>query len=84
MSNPATTADKKTFDEWFRSRKVQKRLLIVSFMLIPMTLLLLFTYIPFGKMVQFSFYDMKYIGARKFVGWKNISDQEHGLVYRIT
>ena len=30
--------------------------------------------IPFGKMVQFSFYDMKYIGARKFVGWKNYID----------
>lgn len=74
MSNPATTADKKTFDEWFRSRKVQKRLLIVSFMLIPMTLLLLFTYIPFGKMVQFSFYDMKYIGPRTWVGLQNYID----------
>lgn len=31
----------------------------------------MFTYIPFGKMIQFSFYNMKYIGKRTFVGWKN-------------
>ena len=31
----------------------------------------MFTYIPFGKMVQFSFYNMKYIGKRNFVGLKN-------------
>ena len=61
MSNPATAAQKKSFGEWFRSRKVQKRLLIGTFMIVPLLLLLTFTYIPFAKMVQFSFYDMKYI-----------------------
>jgi len=40
-------------------------------MLVPLTLLIVFTYIPFGKMVQFSFYDMKYIGEREFVGLEN-------------
>ncbi|WP_455721778.1 carbohydrate ABC transporter permease [Agathobacter sp.] len=74
MSNPATTAQKKSFGEWFRSRKVQKRLLIGTFMLVPLLLLLTFTYIPFAKMVQFSFYDMKYLGPRTWVGIQNYVD----------
>ena len=74
MSNPATAAQKKSFGEWFRSRKVQKRLLIGTFMIVPLLLLLTFTYIPFAKMVQFSFYDMKYIGPRTWVGLKNYAD----------
>ena len=40
-------------------------------MIVPLVLLAVFTYIPFGEMVNFSFYNMKYIGARKFVGLKN-------------
>ena len=60
-----------SFKQWFSSSKVQKRLVIIAFMLIPLTLLLVFTYIPFAEMVNFSFYNMKYIGARKFVGLKN-------------
>lgn len=40
-------------------------------MVVPLILLAVFTYIPFGEMVNFSFYNMKYIGARKFVGLKN-------------
>lgn len=74
MSNPATAAQKKSFGEWFRSRKVQKRLLIGTFMIVSLLLLLTFTYIPFAKMVQFSFYDMKYIGPRTWVGIKNYVD----------
>ena len=61
----------KTFSEWFTSRKVQRMIVMVSFMFIPLLLLFTFTYLPFGKMVGFSFYKMKYIGERKFVGWKN-------------
>lgn len=59
------------FIEWIQSGKVNKRLCIVTFMLFPLLLLLVFTYIPFFKMFQFSFYDMKYIGGRKFVGLEN-------------
>ncbi len=51
--------------------KTQKTLVIVTFMAVPLLLLMVFTYIPFGKMIQFSFYNMKYIGARKFVGLAN-------------
>lgn len=50
----------KTFKEWFGSRKVQRYLVIFTFMFLPLLLLLMFTYIPFGKMIQFSFYNMKW------------------------
>lgn len=71
--NAMNSSDKerKTFREWFTSRKVQKWLVISLFLIIPLVLLMVFTYIPFEKMFKFSFYDMKYIGARKFVGLKN-------------
>jgi len=62
------------FFKWIQSGKVNRRLCVVTFMLAPLLLLLIFTYIPFLKMFQFSFYDMKYIGARKFVGLKNYSE----------
>ena len=35
----------------------------LTFLFVPLFLLVLFTYLPFFKMVLFSFYDMKYIGA---------------------
>ena len=56
---------------FWKSRKGQQTLVIIAFLFIPLGLLILFTYFPFAKMVQFSFYNMKYIGARKFVGWRN-------------
>ncbi|MBO4809032.1 MAG: sugar ABC transporter permease [Lachnospiraceae bacterium] len=62
---------KRTFSEWIKSRDGQKVLVMVAFMIVPLVLLAVFTYIPFGEMVNFSFYNMKYIGARKFVGLKN-------------
>lgn len=70
-SKSTAAAGKKSFSDWFWSRKVQRVLVIFTFMFVPLLLLLVFTYIPFGKMIQFSFYDMKYLGERKFVGWKN-------------
>ena len=62
------------FQQWIGSRKVQKRLLIATFMFIPLLLLIVFTYIPFIKMVQFSFYDMKYLGDKVWVGLKNYKE----------
>ena len=44
---------------------------MVTFMFIPLLLLVVFTYLPFGKMIQFSFYDMAYLGDREFVGLDN-------------
>jgi multiple sugar transport system permease protein len=67
----AKKADAGEFWDWFTSRKVQRKFITICFMLIPLVLLFTFTYLPFAKMVGFSFYKMKYIGERKFVGLKN-------------
>ncbi|MCR5128124.1 MAG: sugar ABC transporter permease [Lachnospiraceae bacterium] len=64
-------SDKKNTPNWFATRKGQRIIIIFCFMIIPLLLLFTFTYLPFGKMVGFSFYKMKYIGERKFVGLKN-------------
>lgn len=63
--------DKKTFGQWFKSRKVQQTIIIAAFSVIPLLLLIVFTYYPFVEMARFSFYKMKYIGKRTFVGWDN-------------
>ncbi|WP_251388833.1 carbohydrate ABC transporter permease [Mediterraneibacter agrestimuris] len=65
------TKKMKSFSAWLKSGKVNQKLVIITFMLVPLTLLIVFTYIPFGKMIGFSFYDMKYIGDREFVGFQN-------------
>lgn len=69
--NTAVKRNKRTFKEWLGSRDGQKVLVMLAFLIIPLILLMVFTYIPFAEMVKFSFYNMKYVGARKFVGWKN-------------
>lgn len=78
MENSSNTkvATKKPFNliRWLRSRKGQRATVIVLFMIVPLTLLFVFTYLPFAKMVQFSFYKMKYLGSREFIGWKNYID----------
>ncbi len=66
--------EKQSFKKWIGTRKVQRRLVIFTFMFIPLLLLLLFTYIPFVKMIQFSFYNMKYLGDRIFVGLANYKE----------
>ena len=60
--------------KWLGKEKVNRRLVMVTFMMVPLLLLLTFTYLPFAKMVQFSFFDMKYIGDREFVGFQNYID----------
>lgn len=62
---------KKSFGEWLRSRDGQKVLVMITFMIIPLLLLFVFTYLPFAEMFGFSFYNMKYIGERTFIGFKN-------------
>lgn len=57
--------------KWIRGRKGQQTIIILSFMLIPLLLLFTFTYLPFGEMFRYSFYRMKYLGPRKFVGLDN-------------
>lgn len=53
---------------------VQRVLVIISFLFIPLLLLLLFTYIPFGKMIQFSLYNRTYLNEGTFVGLQNYVD----------
>lgn len=65
------TPQRKTFREWLALPKVQKWLVIFAFGIIPVTLLIMFTYYPFIKMVEFSFYNMSYTKNRGFIGLKN-------------
>lgn len=57
-----------------KSRAKEKWLVIAVFMFVPLLLLIVFTYVPFFKMVEFSLYKMKYIGPRTFVGLKNYAE----------
>ncbi len=58
-----------------RRSKLQKNknkiIIIAAFTIIPLFLLILFTYYPFLEMVKYSFYSMKYIGKRTWVGFAN-------------
>lgn len=55
-----------------KARKGQRILVIVLFMIVPLTLLAVFTYIPFFEMIRFSFYNMKYGGQEgTWVGLNN-------------
>lgn len=63
--------------QWLKSRKGQQVVICTAFMIIPLLLLFVFTYFPFGEMVKFSFYKMKYttpVSKRVFVGFKNYID----------
>lgn len=56
-----------------RRRRInwQKIAVIFLFAVVPVFLLVLFTYVPFAKMIQFSFYDMSYTKNKGFVGFAN-------------
>lgn len=49
----------------------QKVLVIFLFAIVPLFLLMLFTYVPFAKMIQFSFHNMSYTKDKGFVGLDN-------------
>ncbi|GHV29426.1 ABC transporter permease [Spirochaetia bacterium] len=63
-----------TVQSVFSNRRNQQIIVGITFMLVPLTLLFVFTYLPFFKMFQFSFYEMRYIGKRIFVGTRNYQD----------
>lgn len=67
-SHPSDSVAKKPYFKTARGRQVQ---VIIAFTVIPLLLLFVFTYLPFGEMVKFSFYKMRYVGKRTFVGWQN-------------
>ncbi|MHB9295111.1 sugar ABC transporter permease [Pillotina sp. SPG140] len=60
--------------KWFLTIRNQQMVVTVTFMIIPLLLLFMFTYLPFAKMAQFSLYEMRYIGRRTFVGFTNYRD----------
>ena len=53
----SATKGKKPFSlgKWAKSREGQKVLIVLAFSIIPLLLLFVFTYLPFGEMVKFSF-----------------------------
>lgn len=57
-----------------KKKSLSKIIIIGTFIFIPLLLLFTFTYLPFGEMISYSFYKMKYIGERTFVGLKNYRD----------
>lgn len=59
------------FNRWRKGSGGQKTLVGMTFMTVPLILLFIFTYLPFFKMFQFSFFDMKYVGTREYVGFEN-------------
>ncbi len=59
---------------YVKSQEGQQKIIIGAFIIIPLILLFVFTYLPFAEMVGFSFYDMKYTGSRTFVGLRNYKD----------
>jgi len=65
---------RKSFKDWCKSMRGQQILVTIVFLIAPLLLLFTFTYLPFFKMVEFSFFKMKYIGKREFIGLKNYID----------
>lgn len=70
----SATQGKRTLRDFFNNGKNQRILVIVTFMLVPLLLLFLFTYLPFFNMVKFSFTNCTYTDPGKFVGLKNYKD----------
>ena len=74
MASSATVSapkKRKSFSEYFHSMRGQQLIVTLVFLFVPLVLLFMFTYLPFFKMVEFSFFKMKYIGRRTFVGLQN-------------
>ena len=73
--SPATLAKPKlTFLQKCKTMRGQQIIVTIVFLIAPLLLLFTFTYLPFFKMVQFSFYDRDYLRVRGFVGLRNYID----------
>jgi ABC-type sugar transport system permease subunit len=75
-NNSAVINENKPFHfiKWLKSGKGQRVSIMFLFMIVPLLLLFVFTYLPFFKMIQFSMYDMKYTGPRTYVGFANYKE----------
>ena len=79
MSGPQATQaslerPKLTFLQKCKTMRGQQIIVTITFLVAPLLLLFTFTYLPFFKMVQFSFYDRDYLRVRDFVGLRNYMD----------
>jgi len=76
MSKPQTAlaGQQLTFIQKCRTMRGQQIICTITFLVIPLLLLFTFTYLPFFKMIQFSFYDRDYLRVRDFVGLRNYLD----------
>lgn len=62
----------RSFSGFLRKRSTQKWLIISAFLIIPVVLLLVFTYLPLVDMFKYSFEKWNGISkVHKFVGWDN-------------
>lgn len=76
MSQTSAVSDrpKLTFIQRCKTMRGQQIIVTITFLIAPLLLLFVFTYLPFFKMVQFSFYDRDYLRVRDFVGLRNYMD----------
>ncbi len=76
MSEPHNALDrpKLTFAQKCHTMRGQQIICTIVFLFVPLLLLFTFTYLPFFKMVEFSFFDRDYLRARGFVGLRNYID----------
>ena len=76
MKEPQVTLDrpKLTFLQKCKTMRGQQIICTITVLIVPLLLLFTFTYLPFFKMVQFSFYDRDYLRVRGFVGLRNYMD----------
>ena len=66
---------KNNFFKWFKSNKVQKNILLVSFLTIPTIMLLSFIIYPAVKLIGISFTDWNGVSpVYNYIGFKNFSD----------
>lgn len=64
--------EKRGIREFFSRRAVQKWVIVITFLLLPMVLLVLFTYLPMFDMVGYSFVKWNGTSPQKtWVGWEN-------------
>ncbi len=74
QAKASAPAPRKSLRAWILADNVQRKLVMITFMAAPLLLLFLFTYFPFAKMVQFSFYKRTYLDPGYYVGWENYID----------
>jgi ABC-type sugar transport system permease subunit len=74
LTMTSSAVKKISVKHFVQSKKGQQAFIISVFLIIPLILLFVFTYLPFGEMAGYSFYRMKYVGSRVFVGFQNYKE----------